>query len=81
MQFNPQVTYAATQDKLQLQGMHYAPIENGSTCVLFIHGMASTFIGSPFADELGKNIAEHNLGFIYAHNRVSIPRFIQQLVW
>lgn len=64
-----EVVYTTTADDLRLQGMHYAPLTQTDTCVVFIHGQSGFFIESMYADVVGRVLAKNNIAFLYTHNR------------
>ncbi len=59
---------AYTKDNLRLPIIHYSN-EKKDICVIFVHGMCQTIIDNYFAIVLGNFLSEHEIGFLYAHNR------------
>lgn len=57
-----------TKDLLKLPMMHYNA-NNKDICVIFIHGMCANFLDNYFAFVWGKYLSNHDIGFIYQHNR------------
>lgn len=60
--------FTTTSDDLKLPGMYY-PSENKNICILFVHGMSGFFLENYFGHVFGRLAQEHNLGYIYTHNR------------
>lgn len=57
-----------TEDGLGLPGFHLES-EEKDLCVLFVHGMASSFLSSPLGNNLGYPLQKEGIGFVYSHNR------------
>lgn len=60
--------FTTTSDDLKLPGIYY-PSDTKDVCILFIHGMSGFLLENYFGHVFGRLAQEHNLGYIYTHNR------------
>ena len=58
-----------TEQNIFLNGFHAK--EGHKSCVLFIPGLAGSFMESKFARELAKACLENEIDFLFAHNQDS----------
>lgn len=60
--------YEYTEDDLMLQGTYFDS-EDKECCILFVHGQAQSIIDNQFAYNIGKNLSNNKISFLYGHNR------------
>ncbi len=62
------IIHGWTEDELSLQGFHWES-EDKNICVVYVHGMSGNIIENYFAEVLGDELTNNDIGFLYGHNR------------